>query len=392
MIHDLFKMHAEGVRYGTLLEFPLYSDADLAGSFELGPVDLLPGFSWKQEGFRVCWFARVAGYDQEVPPMTKTDLERFTGTRHPVDDLAALLSLLLGARVISGDFTRGWYARDRNQFGDPREDAAMPVWGARSATRTMIPSALGRKALTDESVGLLKSLRQLDLETTVRLVRAARAYRDGLRVADDSPEIAWLLFVTAVEVAAMSLADDEPETVMRSHADKKYKSLVAYLDPLAANAVKVVAEHYKDLSGSTGRFKKFFRQFPVEPPEPRPAPHLRCDWTKLRVMLEEVYRMRSRALHAGIAFPPALCEPGRSYEGNEREECPSGIAESRRGGVWHFEEDVRPMTMHVFEHVVRSALTQWWKSLPLAPPARERPSPEWRWLVPQGGPTPLEPE
>jgi len=83
----------------------------------------------------------------------------------------------------------------------------------------------------------------------------------------------------------------------------------------------------------------------------------------MKKLLTLVYNYRSRALHGGRPFPAPMCEPPMIFgDTNVPAERPLGITMSTRGGTWRA-KDV-PLCLHMFEHIVRGALLNWWESLP----------------------------
>jgi hypothetical protein len=103
-------------------------------------------------------------------------------------------------------------------------------------------------------------------------------------------------------------------------------------------------------------------------------------WDRIRRLASDVYKWRSKALHAGIPIPaPMLTPPYRWDETDALEESLSVPADGTGSAMW-MAEDIS-MLLHVFEHLIRGCLVRWWKSLATIPAitvrggAREVPSP-----------------
>jgi hypothetical protein len=194
------------------------------------------------------------------------------------------------------------------------------------------------------------------------LVRAARLYRDGILIAETEPELAWLLLVSALEVAAVQQqVQSDPAEILR----EAKPDLVAILDASDPSLTNEVAKALARELKATGRFLGFMQRFLPSPPVARP-PHdwTRIDWTwpTMKKSLSKIYKYRSVALHEGIPFPPPMCDPPM----NERDwpapaEGLPGISSASTGGVW--KSDDLPMSLHTFEYIARCSLQSWWASL-----------------------------
>jgi hypothetical protein len=137
------------------------------------------------------------------------------------------------------------------------------------------------------------------------------------------------------------------------------------LDSLGVSdlAARIAAE-FVDTLGATRKFVDFLTAYLPPAPSKGPEEWRRIQWetTEMQQAFRIIYGHRSRALHAGIPFPPPMCDAvqyvGRSDVPAER---PSFIAAHQEGGTWLL-KDV-PMHLHMFPHStgVMRALT-----LPLA--------------------------
>jgi hypothetical protein len=137
------------------------------------------------------------------------------------------------------------------------------------------------------------------------------------------------------------------------------------LDEIALDAVARVAPHLASLVKSTARFQAFFKTFPPAPPERRPPDGFQFrPWdTGMKKAIGTIYDWRSKALHAGIPFPPPMCDPPYPKNNGWVAPCETipGLAAYTRGGVWTKKQ--MPFGLHLFEHITRASLLGWWKSL-----------------------------
>jgi hypothetical protein len=288
-----------------------------------------------------------------------SNLTQFTGTS-PYDEIACLLSLQFGARLLAGWETRRFDGRD--ELGTPRADTESPTiylpTGRRR--RTVLPWAARQKTIFP---GLLPTLGQLDPNEALALIRAARQYRDALWIADENPQLAWLLFVGAVEVVALhdKLKVDMPSDLLRDANPKLYEALKSSGEDVMNRLIPHLAPLFK----SAAKFRELFEKFPPPPPKQRPPEGFRFEpWEeKLPAALAKIYDWRSRALHSGIPFPLPMCEPPHFLQDGNEAPCETilGLAAASMGGVWTKAE--MPFGLHMFEYLVRSVILAWWSSM-----------------------------
>ena len=178
---------------------------------------------------------------------------------------------------------------------------------------------------------------------------------------ESEPELAWLLLVSAIEVAAVHchVTDSTAIDILR----QSKKDLAEKLDPAS---LELVADAFAELLRSTGRFIDFLCTFLPEPPDPRPPEGFQLQWSvsNMKKRFNKVYALRSSALHGGIPFPPPMCWPPSPDKGGDFLapcETVPGLATSSTGGVWKKED--MPFSLHTFEYIARGALLGWWRSL-----------------------------
>ncbi|HEY3965142.1 MAG TPA: hypothetical protein VGM05_11375, partial [Planctomycetaceae bacterium] len=212
----------------------------------------------------------------------------------------------------------------------------------------------------------------LDHSITVSLLKGSKKNeplslprRSRMAVVYGYPNDAWLMFVSAAEVAALhwraTEVDNDHESLFRQLRPKWAERLDQTGD---TSLVRDMAIHWSDLLGSTNRFLKFLlAHLPIEPTERPPVGKI--DWSDkgIRTALNQIYEYRSLALHAGTPFPAPMCSAPLSVsnENNTPTERPYALAMASRGGVWKYED--MPMHLHVFAYIVRGALMNWWDGL-----------------------------
>lgn len=363
-IYENWRAALSGHPVSETLEYPLFSDAQVAGEIRagLGPYQLLnciadpsidphrPVLALRIE-YHVRW-----SYGQ----MEATDAARYHGAG-PSDELAALLSLSLGMRLKSGSANR-WFPATGDPRGRPwsfREAGRPDPSISRSAWGLILPHAPDQRQL--DRTPRLERFADLLPRQSVAVVRAARLYQDAVWIAESEPALSWLMLVSAVETAAVEWRrqQDEPTARLRESQPELYGMLEEHGGQELATRV---AEMLVDSLGVTKKFVDFCLTYlppapPIRPPEENQVP---WDESALRRELRTIYRYRSKALHEGIPFPGPMCMPPH-ISGASHDERPPGSAAGTMGAVW-VRRDL-PMYLHVFERIARGALLSWWDSL-----------------------------
>lgn len=290
-----------------------------------------------------------------LPDMTRTDFTRYHGG-WLADELAALVGLSIGIRLRAGGISREFRADEVS--GHPRADTARPVSPLPHVHREwVIPRANGRHDVRKAVLPRLSTYPLLPVAKAISLVRAARLYQDAMWVAESQPQLAWLLFVSAVEVVATEhqlSASDAVDVLRHTLPDLCTDLQRAGGDDLVSKC----AEHLSRQLRATARFLEFFSRFMPSEPE-RPADQVVTvpwTWSAMKKALSQVYNYRSLALHDGTPFPAPMCHgPGL---GGLHWERPSGLAASTHGAAWMAKD--LPLLLHVFEHLTRGAILGWW--------------------------------
>ena len=364
--YENWKQAQQGVAKSGEYEYPLYTDAHITGSIleGYGPyewINTVPDL--EPTSLRAAIVLRVENYlDFDVDMFTgHTNDERYHGGVL-YDEIAALTSLCLGIRLKAGFCNRAFESKS-----DPRgtpvawyshQDPVLPPL----PRRLVLPWALSTSPL--EHLAPLQQFTDLSPQDAIVLVRAARLYQDAMWIAESEPALAWLMFVSAVETAAISwsTSTENAEERFRISQPDVAKLLESYG---GENLVRQVAQELASYMGVTGKFVRFLLRFLPQPPLQRPDEYARINWTSKSIKgnLEMIYKYRSRALHGGKPFPAPMCAPppGGPSPGYAEHPLGSALATGSKGSVW-VKKDV-PMSLHIFEFIVRHALLGWWASL-----------------------------
>jgi hypothetical protein len=373
----------QGIPPQSATETPLYSDSHVVGEVETGwgPYQVLNTIAAAHRpGCLPVLVLRTAqhpgpGEDhRRILSADKTDTSGFHGGGIE-EEISSLIGLVLNIRLRPSSRTRDidfstsqeqsngegkekyFPTRERPRAEDP---ASIPFLPRRSGGRLVVPAAV-HYAKVEE--WLLAAYPALPPKAAVALARAARLFQHGLWLCESNANDAWLMFVSAIEVAAVEwrLGDQDPATLLR---DLKPKWAEKLERAGGADLVREMGTEWVHLIGATNRFIKFILAHLPDPPAERP-PIGKVDWMPkgMKSALQKVYEYRSEALHGGIPFPPAMCRPP-DWLGEEHKaptERPLGLATGGGGGIW-LAEDL-PMHLHTFAYIVRGVLMRWWESL-----------------------------
>jgi phytoene dehydrogenase-like protein len=139
-----------------------------------------------------------------------------------------------------------------------------------------------------------------DEEDAVRVIRAARAYQEGLWIAGSDPSEAWVRLVGAIEVAASKMVLPDPWETLTDTWPEMAAALRRVPEEQALPLVRKLARERR----AQKRFIDFLVHFDPGPPDDRPAFKAgQVDWGAMRSHLRTIYDYRSRALHDGRPFP-----------------------------------------------------------------------------------------
>ena len=176
---------------------PLFTDSHITGEIRdgFGPYQLLNPIANPKSTDSVTpgIFLRVDNYLKiPIPEMSKTnDFYYHGGTLE--DEIAALVSLLLGVRFKSGGITRD-FGIDKDPRGKPIlfQMYKNPILLV-SGDKLIIPEARHTVSLKD--LDQLVTYPNLNPKDAMTLVKVARIYQDALWIVESEPELAWIMFV-----------------------------------------------------------------------------------------------------------------------------------------------------------------------------------------------------
>jgi hypothetical protein len=361
------------------VEFALYSDTNFTGQLmtELGPFQVINPVPLQQSVGRlqVALVLRMTWHLPELHEQMNeqvlkgiTDTSAFHGGT-PADEIAALLSLTIGARLQAGGIIREF-----RSGGDPRgtprveDPAQQPLIGFKRL-RPTLPLRLGSKALV---AAPLETYPDLDSTTASELLRAARSYQQALLVSDSDPALSWLLLVSAVETAAAEwtrikhAAPEDPVKLLRILKPDFVQRIEAAAHEKALGVLNVVAKELSHTLRSQYKFVTFLETFCPGAITPRPTATFAINWapSELTSAFKTIYALRSKALHASIPFPPPMSQPPFITNSDENGtpisfgERPIGTT-ATAGGVWAAGD--MPMNLHTFDFITRGSLINFWK-------------------------------
>ena len=361
-------------------EAPLFTDAHVTGTIEsesdapLGPYKLINVVSLDAPLVaRPAIILRADSYLDyaQTSPMRETNDENYHGGGL-IDEIAALMSLHCGIRLQGGEVNREFRVGSDSKgvpsyLGEIFKRSPQLPGKLPRQTSFVLPSAIGTHALR----GDLEKFRRIPLfdpSSAVALVRSARLYQQAVWIAETDPEYGWLLFVSAVEVAANHWRQSNRSNLERLKASKP--QLLALLEEKGdEDFTRKIADEVVPYMGATNKFISFLLKFLPDVPPERPSKYFQLNWSKtaLRKTLNKVYEYRSRALHGGTPFPAPMCDTARCFDNSSVvSEIPfggniEGGVVGMKGSSWR-NKDV-PMLLHTFEYIVRNALNKWWQAL-----------------------------
>jgi hypothetical protein len=300
----------------------------------------------------------VLRIDQFIPPehpdnyIDSTWEQRDGSLRHGGDagqEIAALLSLILGTRMKSGGITRVHDPSGTEPQGLPVDSGPPPYLPPAPINRMLPYLTDGGRAVDYSRLSLLDSYAVLSRKQALALVRAARSYQEAIWVAETDPRQAWLRLVTAVEIVAQLTTSPEPPLARLRRVHPDIAEWVAKTDD--AELIDRVTELLVDQQRITGKFLDFFETF--KPMRPRRRPHHgRLNWNDLQAHLRTIYRARSKDLHEGIPIPAAMCEP--QFTGFDNRVPPEMTYVSISS------QELSTINLQMFEYLVHNSLLNWW--------------------------------
>ena len=186
------------------------------------------------------------------------------------DEIVALASLCLGARLASGGISR-MFGHTDDPYGQPGE------WDRRPnppfefhGHSPVLPDVRGERSL--DSLTRLDSILRVEPSRYTSLVRACNSYRSALWISESDPNLAWLLLISALETAANDTY--HRRATLSSSYDTfrlQYPDLNERLKKVGGvTHAKEVAEAIGGTLNATKKFIDFVMRFKPGPPELRP--------------------------------------------------------------------------------------------------------------------------
>lgn len=277
------------------------------------------------------------------------------------EEIAALLSLILGVRLRDGGLIRRFeYGKDpagNPELHDHRPPALIPV----PDRRVQLPGLRGAEVNLGLGVRWLSLYPRLAPAEAIVLAKAARCYADALWIGDNDPQQAWLHLVTALETVAVLVQIDtlDPIDVLN---DAHSELVDVITNRGASDILPKIADLLVETSKATRRFLDFTCRYAPQPPTERPGNHgMRVDWDTLRKSMSLIYGHRSNYLHAGRPMPPGMIGLNLEYDEDgrppERIEQDSTIS----AGYATWKTNQVPMFLWVFAYITRGTLLNWWQ-------------------------------
>lgn len=356
------KFEKQGKELTCITEFHLYSDCRFIGQIDDGSVycflNMLPRIT-QSPSVMPSITARVR-WHSNLNEMMLSGSESHTKDYHGGwynDEIAALASLLLGVRFHASSINRtfDYYS---GEFGQPQADHSLPPALSFKYNTPIVPSAI--KNTNIAPLELVNKIHLLTEKNFNYLIKSARSYQNALWICESSPNMGWLLLVSALECAANQWSKSNASAVVRFQ--QAHPSLYQQLDTDELNhLIPKIAKEFSSTFGATKKFIDFCINFYPDEPENRPE-WGRIDWKEesLREIFRKIYSYRSKALHGGQPFPEPMCSHPEKREGYA-EVGLSALACSTLGGTW-LPQDV-PINLNTFNIMVHSILNKWWRSL-----------------------------
>ncbi|MGC0902805.1 hypothetical protein WKH25_00340 [Pantoea agglomerans] len=278
------------------------------------------------------------------------------------DEIAALVSLKLGVRAHAGSIVREYYNHTPD-YGSPRAEQNPPP-PLMPKGNLVVPSA--KKNIKISQLRLINDIHKLSEKDFNALIKSARKFQDSLWICESSPNLAWLLMVSALEVAAGNWDTSKGDKIEKFKASKP-KLFQRLLEHKVDGLIEDIAKEFEGTFGATKKFCDFCVNFLPDAPLIRPKSG-EIVWAEenLLKIFKSVYNSRSSALHAGKPFPQPMCSPPDSHFGlAEQAVCPPNSKftplKASLGASWSHKE--APINLNTFFHMTHSILNKWWESL-----------------------------
>ena len=349
-------------------EHGLYSDSDFVGELcGLGPYDVIntvsrtrpveAGIAQQILVLRHTWHLPRMAFGGKNPPEKETDnyYDGWVG-----DEIAALLSVALNMRCADGGPIRDWFqADDLDGLGRPSTFFhRKPPLEIPKYRRPILPRIARDSVNLADARPYLESYAAMGTDAALAIVRASRQFQQAVWIADDSPGLAWLLLVGALETAASySVADKAPLDTLRAMKP----GWATALEHSTAPGKDAVIDELGKIVGAGKKVRTLVRAHCPPPPAQRPGPPFAIRWNKknLVTLVDRIYGLRSDVLHQGLPFPGPMLDPPHTQTDPPAERPGATIGQG--DSVWTAED--MPMYLHVFANIVGHVLRSWWQTI-----------------------------
>jgi hypothetical protein len=385
-LHTLCEGKSEDRDFLGIIEYPLFTDVCHKKSqisneglpFKVSTTDEKNEDNLVLHRLTLC----LEAYQKKVEP-TNPSLGRTLPTEeisfdffiedNTADQIAVLLSLVLGIRVKSGMLLRGFDKNGEEKLPlDPMlYNNPPPVKLIKNDIMVVLPTAIrdvygdNRGFSLDKAEPYLSCFYKLTVSQAEALIRAAKLYRDALWLVESTPELSWIMLVSAIEVVAK---DEIKNTVTPEEELERIEPKLAKDIKLCGDSTLLsrIAKRFTSEESISKKYREFLIKFLPESP-PKRLPGRQINWDDLKLTtnknpLSIIYNYRSKALHAGNSFPPTMSWIFRSAEGipYDLAETPTEYNMFLDGKIVKRKPEV--MMLSIFEYIVRNALLKWWKS------------------------------
>ncbi len=344
----------------AIYEFVIYSDSIFTDEVENGEIysflNMLPphdNLVSPSITVRANWFI-------DINKTIYSDTNSYTDDFHGgwfTDEIAALVSLKLGVRAHGGSIIRT-FNYDNSEFGQPRADLTPCPILTKDRRASIAPTVSKNTAIN--TLDAINDIGNLQEDKFNSLIKAARNFQNSLWICESSPNLAWLMIVSALETAAVQWEENKQSPIEKFEHSKP--EMFEYLNnEKYRELIPIIASEFSSTFGVTKKFLDFCLNFLPDEPEVRPAVG-QIDWSRggLKKIFNTIYGLRSKALHTGQPFPEPMSSPPFQYDGIA-EAAIIGKALSTLGGTWTPKD--APINLNTFIYMAHSILNKWWNSL-----------------------------
>jgi hypothetical protein len=366
----LLRVHRDAGKKLRIVEYIVYSDCWFLGNLDGWDLpfqidNLVPAFA-PQNATCPRLVLRLIEYGELADLVgsgdLSTDESRFSGeSLH--EEILSFASLVLGSRLVSGGTFRE-FSTDTLDFGRPDG-----MWcgnantgHASSRGHARAPRLLGQRDLTQLAPRFARFRDAARPLSAMTVARVARLFRTAAWYAEVEPDVAWVLLVSALEkaAAAWDLSKHDRTQVFRA----EHSDLARRVEACGPDLLDSVAELVVNRRTLGKRLQEFIATHCEAPSGTRqPGGVGSVNWTpqSLREIGKFAYDARSKYLHEGKPFPPAVSEPPLPMPENNsvrwtQRPC-IGLAQVQASGRWATGD--LPILLDAFFHVAQNSLSNW---------------------------------